>query len=65
MLEATCMTNYTRMYRFGIRPWERYGASAAASIAALLDREEAEPRRPLWRALDLGCGRCGGSAASR
>ena len=51
------MTNYTRMYRFGIRPWERYGASAAASIAALLDREEAERPRPLGRALDLGCGR--------
>ena len=51
------MTNYTRMYRFGIRPWERYGASAAASMAALLDREEAERPRPLGRALDLGCGR--------
>jgi SAM-dependent methyltransferase len=51
------MTNYTRMYRFGVRPWERYGASAAASIAALLDREEAERPRPLGRALDLGCGR--------
>ena len=51
------MTNYTRMYRFGIRPWERYGASAAARIAALLDREEAERPRPLGRALDLGCGR--------
>ena len=34
------MTNYSRMYRFGITPWERY-ATAAASIAALLDREEA------------------------
>ena len=51
------MTNYTRMYSFGIRPWERYGASAAASISALLDREEAERPRPLGRALDLGCGR--------
>jgi SAM-dependent methyltransferase len=51
------MTNYARMYRFGIRPWERYGATAAASIAAFLDREEAERPRPLGRALDLGCGR--------
>jgi len=51
------MTNYERMYRFGIRPWERYGTAAAASIAALLNREEAERTRPLGRALDLGCGR--------
>jgi len=51
------MTNYAHMYRFGIRPWERYGVTAAASIAALLDREEAERPRPLGRALDLGCGR--------
>jgi hypothetical protein len=45
------------MYRLGIRPWERYGAAAAGSIAALLDREESERPRPLGRALDLGCGR--------
>jgi SAM-dependent methyltransferase len=51
------VTNYARMYRFGITPWERYGKAAAASIAALLDREEAERSRPLGRALDLGCGR--------
>lgn len=51
------MVNYAHMYRFGIRPWERYGGAAAASIAALLDREEAERPRPLGRALDLGCGR--------
>jgi SAM-dependent methyltransferase len=51
------MTNYARMYRFGITPWERYRTVAAASIAALLDREEAERSRPLGRALDLGCGR--------
>ncbi|HEY8478338.1 MAG TPA: class I SAM-dependent methyltransferase [Spirillospora sp.] len=51
------MTNYFRMYRFGITPWERYGEAAAQSIAALLDREEAERSRPLGRALDLGCGR--------
>ena len=30
---------------------------AAASVAARLDREEAERSRPLGRALDLGCGR--------
>src|SRR5262245_52493096 len=51
------MTNYARMYRFGVRPWERYGKAAAASIAVLLDREEAERSRPPGRALDLGCGR--------
>lgn len=51
------MTNYSRMYRLGITPWERYGQAAAASIAALLDREEAERSRPLGRAIDLGCGR--------
>lgn len=51
------MTNYARMYRFGITPWERYGTVAAASIATLLDREENERSHPLGRALDLGCGR--------
>ena len=51
------MTNYARMYRFGITPWERYATAAAASITALLDREETERSRPLGRALDLGCGR--------
>ncbi len=51
------MPNYARMYRFGITPWEGYGTVAAASIAALLDREETERSRPLGRALDLGCGR--------
>ena len=51
------MTNYARMYRLGITPWERYGRAAAASIGALLDREETERSRPLGRALDLGCGR--------
>jgi SAM-dependent methyltransferase len=40
-----------------LTPWERYGKAAAASIAALLDREESERSRPLGRALDLGCGR--------
>ena len=51
------MTNYARMYRFGITPWERHRTVAAASITALLDREETEHSRPLGRALDLGCGR--------
>jgi SAM-dependent methyltransferase len=51
------MTNYARMYRLGVTPWERYGRAAATSIAALLDREEAERSRPPGRALDLGCGR--------
>ncbi len=40
------MTNYARMYRFGITPWERYATVAAASIAARLDREEAERAHP-------------------
>jgi hypothetical protein len=51
------MTNYARMYRLGITPWERYRTAASASITALLDREEDERSRPLGRALDLGCGR--------
>jgi SAM-dependent methyltransferase len=51
------MTNYKRLYRLGITPWERYGQAAAASIAAHLDREETGRSRPLGRALDLGCGR--------
>jgi SAM-dependent methyltransferase len=51
------VTNYARMYRFGVTPWERYGKAAGPSIAAMLDREEADRSRPLGRALDLGCGR--------
>lgn len=51
------MTNYARMYRLGLTPWERYGRAAAASIAGLLDREQDRRPRPLGRALDLGCGR--------
>ena len=51
------MPNYPLMYRLGMRPWERYAVAAAASVAAMLDREEAERSRPLGRALDLGCGR--------
>ncbi|MEV6596387.1 class I SAM-dependent methyltransferase [Actinoplanes sp. NPDC051346] len=51
------MANYARMYRWGVTLWERYGKAAAGSIAAVLDREEAERPRPLGRALDVGCGR--------
>jgi SAM-dependent methyltransferase len=51
------MMNYGFLYRFGITPWERYGTMAAASIAALLDREKTERSGALGRALDLGCGR--------
>lgn len=51
------MGRYAFAYRIGVTPWERYGPAAAASIGALLDREEAERSRPLGRALDLGCGR--------
>lgn len=51
------MTNYARMYRLGMTPWEKYGKTAAASLAAFLDREERDRARPLGRALDLGCGR--------
>jgi SAM-dependent methyltransferase len=51
------MTNYARMYRFGITPRERYRTAAAASITARLDREETERPRPPGRALDPGCGR--------
>lgn len=57
MLHSWGMTNYARMYRLGVTPWEKYGTAAAASIAAMLDREEAGRSRPLGRALDLGCGR--------
>lgn len=51
------MTNYARMYRLGITPWEKYGTAASASIAAMLDREERDRSAPLGRALDVGCGR--------
>ena len=51
------MTGYALAYRLGMTPWERYRTAAADSIAAVLDREEAERSRPLGRALDLGCGR--------
>lgn len=48
---------YAVGYRLGFTPWERYGTAAAASVRALLDREEVDRPRPLGRALDLGCGR--------
>jgi len=51
------MSRYALFYRFGLTPWERYRTAAAASIEALLDREEVERSRPLGRVLDLGCGR--------
>jgi SAM-dependent methyltransferase len=51
------MSKYGLLYRLGIRPWERYGPAAAASISALLDREQLDRTGPLGRALDLGCGR--------
>ena len=51
------MTGYGWMYRLGFTPWERYATSAAGSISALLEREEAGRTRPPGRALDLGCGR--------
>lgn len=51
------MPNYAPMYKLGYRPWERYGAAAAQSIAEMFDREEAGRSRPLGRALDVGCGR--------
>jgi SAM-dependent methyltransferase len=51
------MKGYSVTYRLGFAPWERYPEAAAASIEALLDREEAERPRPPGRAIDLGCGR--------
>jgi SAM-dependent methyltransferase len=51
------MGMYAAMYRLGYTPWERYGSAAEDSIAARLDREEAERGRPPGRVLDLGCGR--------
>jgi SAM-dependent methyltransferase len=50
-------SRYDIVYRLGVTPWERYGPAAAASIRAVLDREEADRSGVLGRALDLGCGR--------
>ena len=50
------MRRYAFAYRLGITPWERYGVAAAPSIAAVLNREEAERSGPVGRALDRGCG---------
>ena len=50
-------SGYAWAYRLGFTPWEGYGKAAAATVRALLDREETERARPLPRALDLGCGR--------
>jgi SAM-dependent methyltransferase len=55
--EVDTMTGYSLAYRLGFTPWEGYRKTAAASIAALLDQEEAARSRPLVRAIDLGCGR--------
>jgi len=55
--EVIPMMRYAVMYRLGLTPWERYKKTAAVSIGALLDREEAGRSRPLGRAIDLGCGR--------
>ncbi|GCD92701.1 class I SAM-dependent methyltransferase [Embleya hyalina] len=51
------MTNYARMYRFGMTPWESYGKASGDSISAVIAREDVDRPRPLGRALDLGCGR--------
>ncbi len=56
-MQPWAMTNYARMYRFGITPWERYATAAAPSISAQLDRAAADRSGPPGRALDLGCGR--------
>lgn len=49
---------YALMYRLGLTPWERYAEVAQASIAEKLERESTDrSKRPLGRALDVGCGR--------
>ncbi|MCF2527026.1 class I SAM-dependent methyltransferase [Yinghuangia soli] len=40
------MADYVRTYRFGMTPREAYGEAAGDSIAAMLDRAEADRRRP-------------------
>jgi hypothetical protein len=53
------MTNYARMYRFGITPWERYATAAASRIAVRLDREMVamSPMLPTRRPAVVGCGK--------
>lgn len=51
------MTNYHRLYRLGLTPWEGYREAAADQVAALLDREGEGRPSPPGRALDIGCGR--------
>ncbi|HSJ20528.1 MAG TPA: hypothetical protein VK964_08135 [Nocardioidaceae bacterium] len=48
------MMLFSAMHRLGVTPWERYGTVAAASIGALLDREEVERSRPLPGATFVG-----------
>ncbi|MEU3020541.1 MULTISPECIES: class I SAM-dependent methyltransferase [unclassified Nocardiopsis] len=50
------MTNYARMYRLGVTPWERYGPVAMVRFRSFLDRVARERGGP-GRALDIGCGR--------
>ena len=47
---------YALAYRVGLTPWERAGQAGREQFTRLLDREEAERKRPLGRALDIGCG---------
>lgn len=51
------MTNYARMYRLGITPWERYAGTGTAQLGRLLDREAESRSTGPGRALDMGCGR--------
>jgi SAM-dependent methyltransferase len=47
---------YSAAYWWGFNPWKKAGRESRASFDVLLDREEAERRPHLGRALDLGCG---------